>query len=85
MRKVTVHLEGQSAEADQIDFEPEAEPWVALRLEDGTRLRAKLVVHKVYRLVGKFAPDGDPLYQVLSATVLTVDVPPNLRRPGGAA
>lgn len=80
MRRVTIQYNGQPHDADQIDFEPEREPWVEIRCEDGTRIRAKLIVQKVFRIDGQYAVDGEPIYQITTGLQLVVDAPPNLRR-----
>lgn len=78
MRQITVEINGKPTEVDQLDFEPEGEPFSSYRLEDGTRLRCKSVVTVVYR---HFTAEGVPQYGVQAASIVAADVPPQARRP----
>jgi hypothetical protein len=56
-------------ELEELDFEIVREPWNKYKLSDGTILRSKTVVTKIYK-TKKFNKYGEPIYwcswQVLS-------------------
>ena len=66
--------------ADQLEFEPEKEPWAVYKLEDGTVLKLKTVLGSVARLVDRYKPDGEPIYILGFGAVPLLEVPPELRR-----
>ena len=80
-KRILVSFEGQSVPADQVDFEPEKEPWAVYKLEDGTVLRVKTIVGSVSRLVDRYKADGDPIYNIALGAVPVLEVPPELRQP----
>lgn len=81
MRRVKVNVQGQPVEADEVEFEPVKESWNEYRLEDGTRLRARLITQKILRLIDRFTDSGEPVYVISSTNVLVADVPPQLMKP----
>lgn len=64
--------DGRVVDASPLAFEPMTEPWCELLLEDGTRLRVKLVVTGVYRLEGEVDEEGSPVYATRSQNLQTV-------------
>jgi len=65
-----------------VDIEKSEESWTKLYLTDGSILKVKLVVSKVGRSIDRGIPgrDGEPLYHILSGTIVIADrVPPELR------
>jgi hypothetical protein len=85
MRRVTIAVDGKPAEAEQLDFDTVKEPWAEYALEDGTRLRFRATANKIWRVVDRFSPTGEPMYVVNSTTVVVADVPPQLLGPGTEA
>lgn len=86
MAKKTVHLaDGRTTEGESVDFKPTSEPWGEYDLQDGTKLRMKLVVSEIVRLNGQYTPDGDPVYLVRASNVVTTQAPDALRKPGKPA
>lgn len=71
-------FEGQSVQADQLDFESEKEPFAVYKLEDGTSLRLKTVVVSVARLVDRYKPDGEPIYVLSVGGFPLIDAPQQL-------
>ena len=47
----------------QVDFIAKSEPWCVYELEDGTVIRARLVMTKIID-DGKKTDDGQPIYQL---------------------
>ena len=80
MSKVKLEHEGKAATGERITFDIEKENWNIYSLEDGTKLRARLVVGDVVRLDDHFTKDGDPIYVVKSTTILSADVPSHLNK-----
>lgn len=55
------------------------EPWSEYQLEDGTVVRVRLVLHSFRRVVGAFAPNGDPEYEWAMQPSIELVVPDSLR------
>ena len=72
--------DGKSYDAAYIPVRESHEIWNEYVLEDGSVLRAKLVVTEVYRIEGLYDSDGNPVYQVKSSNVVTVLPPDSLKR-----
>jgi len=67
--------DGREVEAIQMNFESISEGWNEYKLEDGTIIKAKLVVTEIYRLEDKDPVTGKYNYVVKSNTVLAVYTP----------
>lgn len=80
MRHVTVFRQGLPVSAHELDFEPVKESWNESRLEDGTRLRCRILVTRVTRL-DKYGADGQPISHDVYDIVDAFDVPPHLVHP----
>ena len=59
----------------EIGFRDHAENWNTYLLDDGTVMRMKLVVNKVYKAENLSHPNGDPVYWAESQNMLVVSVP----------
>ena len=57
------------------------ERWSDIELDDGSTIRAKLVITRVLRLEGQYDPDGIPIYVVQSMNVVTAESLDDLRKP----
>ncbi len=73
---------GGEKEAELIDIQQSDEHWNQYLLGDGTVVKLKLVATEVWRAVGEWDQDGNPVYIIKSSNVLTVIPPENLRRKG---
>jgi len=65
-----------------VEIEKSEESWMKLYLEDGSVLKAKLVVSKVARSIDHGIPgrNGEPLYHLQTGTIVIADfVPDELR------
>lgn len=69
--------DGRMVEAEDLDFESVKEEWNEYKLEDGTVLKAKLVVSKVLR-AKEYQESGEPIYTISSANVVRAKVPEEL-------
>lgn len=56
------------------------ENWSEATLEDGTVIRFKQTLIKVYRVDGKYDGDGNPQYIINAAPIISVESPPELKK-----
>ena len=80
--KVTINFGGRQVQALPIEVNQSGENWNEYLLEDGTVLKMKLVLKKVYKVDGEFDPEGNPVYVMQSTNVTSVSAPGNLKKPG---
>lgn len=80
-RRTQVPYEGKMVSAEQLEFEPEKEPFTVYRLEDGTVLKLKTILGSVARLVDRYKPDGEPIYVLSIGGMPIIEVNPELRGP----
>jgi hypothetical protein len=78
--RLTVEYEGRKVKGERVNFDIDKENWNSYSLEDGTKIRMRLVVAQVIRLDGEYTPEGDPIYLVNSTNVVTTDVPDHLKK-----
>lgn len=71
---------GQMAGAVEVDYEIENEPWVTVRLSDGTVLKLRIQLNKIFRLDQYDPMTGDPAYFVQNALQIRSQVPAKLKR-----
>lgn len=69
----------ETSDKVEVDFKVKTENWNEYLVEDGTKLRIKLVLTKVERS-DFFDQMGYPIYGVSSHTVTSVSVPKTLRK-----
>jgi hypothetical protein len=81
MKAKIVVVPGQPAkDAERVDIEEARENWNEYRLSDGSTLRVKQVATEIWKLEGEYDPEGNPLYVVRAAGVMTVTAPDNLKK-----
>lgn len=71
-RRTTVKLGDEELHGMDVPVEESTERSTELKLEDGAVLRLKAVVSAVIRIDGKTDGEGNPLYVVKSANVLSI-------------
>lgn len=71
---------GGHVDATSIDVNQSSEQWNTYLLDDGSTLRAKLVVTKVFRIDNSYDVEGNPVYSFHSQNICTVQAPENLRK-----
>ena len=71
---------GGLADATSVDVNQSSEQWNTYLLDDGSTLRAKLVVTKVLRVDNNYDAEGNPVYIFHSQNICTVQSPENLRK-----
>ena len=67
-------------DAERIEIEDAQEQWNQYRLADGSLLRVKQVATEVWRIVGEYDAEGNPLYVIRTAGVLTAAAPDELKK-----
>ncbi len=72
--RVRLKLGEEWVEGEELEFEPLKETWNEYRCSDGSYVRLKIVVSKITKL-DKRNPQGEPIYQIASANVLSVTPP----------
>ena len=60
--EVKIVFEGQTVEADQMDFKVESQVAGRFHLEDGATVELAHIVKNIYRLRDRRKPDGSPVY-----------------------
>jgi len=80
MEKTKVNSPMGVMDATELDFKTKAEPWTILELEDGTTLRMRVNIGKVFRLEHYDQLTGEPAYQVASKMDVRTQVPAKLKK-----
>jgi len=80
-RKIPLGPGGPVKEAELIEIRQSNEHWNDYLLGDGSAIKMKTVVTEVWRVIGEYDGEGNPIYFVRSTNVLTVNAPEELRKP----
>jgi len=78
--RVRIPFDRKIVEAEVIEVAQAAEYWNDYLLEDGTKLKARLVVTNIHRVEGKHDSTGNPVYNVTSSNVVAAAAPAELRQ-----
>jgi hypothetical protein len=73
--KVMINFGGRQVEATPVDVNQSTERWNEYLLEDGTVLKMKLILKKVFRVSNEFDTEGNPVYVMQSTNVNSVSSP----------
>jgi hypothetical protein len=73
--RVKVIYEGETVDADEMEFKAVSEPPISYQLNDRTIIEIKHEVKKVYRLCDKRKPDGSPIYLLNGAAHVRTETP----------
>jgi hypothetical protein len=73
--RAKVNFEGNEEDAVELSFDAR-EAWSEYSLEDGTVLKLKNVISRVFRLLNKTKPDGSPVF-ILEGTAVVTSILPN--------
>ena len=76
-----INVGGKIVDATPIPVTDAHEPWYTVVLEDGTMIKARFVVYKIWRIEGQYNNDGSPSYWVQHTPIITADAPEELRKP----
>ena len=77
--KVMINFGGREVEATPIDVHQSSERWNEYFLEDGSVLKMKLILKKVFRVENEFDGEGNPVYVMQSTNVTSVSAPKDLK------
>ena len=78
--KVMINMGGRQVQATPVDVNQSGERWNEYFLEDGTVLKMKLVLKKVFKVDGEFDEEGNPVYVMQSTNVTSVSAPGDLKK-----
>jgi hypothetical protein len=70
---------GVLVEGVEVRVVDQSELWSTYSLDDGTVIRLKHAVVRIFRLVDRYTPEGDPVYSAQTQAVTCADSPANLR------
>ena len=79
--KVTINMGRRQVQATPVEINQSSERWNEYLLEDGTVLKMKLVLKKVYKVEGEYDEEGNPVYVMQSTNVTAVSSPKELKKP----
>ena len=80
MEKTKVNGPNGPVDAMELKFEVKSEPWTTIELEDGTTLRMRLNIGKVFRLEQYDQMTGEPQYLVTTKNDIATQVPSKLKK-----
>lgn len=72
--------DGRVVNAEDIDFKVVKEEWNEYKLDDGTKLKVKLVLTSVIRTEDCDPMTGDPVYVIKTGNMLKAIVPDKLKK-----
>jgi hypothetical protein len=74
--------DGRTLPAERVEVSRATEPFATYRLEDGTVVRARMIVLSALRATGAYGTDGKPVYAFVTQQVFdVVSAPDALCRP----
>lgn len=80
MERIKLFFNGEWVEASWVDITQQTEQWNEYLLADGSVIRVKTVVTKIYRAEGKYDDEGNPLYITRSMGICATHSPDSLRK-----
>jgi hypothetical protein len=80
MKFEKIKVRGKDVDAELIDVSQSSERWNEYLLDDGSVLKIKFILKKVYRLPNEFDPQGNPIYLAESQNILSSTSPDHLKR-----
>jgi hypothetical protein len=72
---VKIVFEGQTVDADQMDFKVESQVNGRFQIEDGATVELAHAVKNVYKLKDKKKPDGTPVYVLMGEASTKTSLP----------
>ncbi len=79
-KKTKAQFGEHQSDAVEVAVGETTERWSEAVLDDGSILRVKIIVLRVFRAVGRYANDGNPMYSVKMSHVVDVNSPENLKK-----
>jgi hypothetical protein len=75
VREVEISHEGEAVRAYELEFTTESDNWGEYKTEEGTRIKMRSVVARIYRLLDKSRDDGSPIHILHGSVVMDTAVP----------
>jgi len=76
--------DGTQGEGIEVQVVESTERWSEFTLEDGTKLRFKMVIAAFIRATNEFDVEGNPIYAIRGAPQINfMDIPEQLKKPKG--
>ncbi len=72
--------DGRMVGAIEVDYEFENEPWTTVRMADGTVLKLRVQINKVFRTDQYDPINGEPMYFIQNGLQIKTQVPANLKK-----
>lgn len=79
-RKVT-RQNGKVIDGSIIEITSSQENWNHYLLEDGTAIKVKAVATEVVRVDGEYDNEGNPIYMIKTANIISINPSENLKKP----
>lgn len=80
MQKTKVNSPMGPVDATELDFEIKSEPWTTIELEDGSVIRLRVSIDKIFRLEHYDQMTGEPAYMVKNGITIRCSVNPKLKK-----
>lgn len=68
-------------EVEPVSVQSTQENWNEYLLSDGSVVKTKTVLTEVFRVIGEYDAEGNPIYVLRQGGILVVDAPEGLRKP----
>ena len=68
-------------EVETVSVQSTQENWNEYLLSDGSVVKTKTVLTEVFRVIGEYDAEGNPIYVLRQGGILVVDAPEGLRKP----
>ena len=78
--RIQIDFQGKKVWAEVMPVQQSQENWNQYLLSDGSVVRMKTVVTDVLRIENDYDPEGNPIYFIKSANILSVNAPDELRK-----
>lgn len=75
-----IPFQGEEVDATEVEFQTRREDWNEYQLMDGSSIKMKLVVSRMFRIDGQYDNEGNPVYQIKSTNVAAVTSPDVLKK-----
>lgn len=71
---------GPAVEGEVVDIKKADEQWSTYELDDGSKIKVRMVIAEVTRLIGLYDNEGNPVYSTRGSPIQMVTAPSNLRK-----
>lgn len=79
--KTKINTPNGPKDAIDLEFKQKNDPWIVIEVEDGTTIRAKLMIDRIFRIEGAYDQvTGEPGYTIKSRSEFRIKAPTKLRK-----